>query len=72
VTVADVQVGQIITLHQADEKVNLLNIQLLAGIAGFLCHAFTPVHDNRLRRVMGYRAPAPGRSSRNARRTERG
>ena len=47
-TVVDVQVGQIIALHQADEVVDFLNVQLITGIAGFLCHAFTPLHGNRL------------------------
>ncbi len=63
-TVIDVQVGQIIALHKADEIVDFLNVQWIAGIAGFLCHAFTPFHGNRLTRVLVYREPATGGSSR--------
>src|SRR5271157_1967712 len=63
-TVIDVQVSQIIALHKADEIVDFLNVQWITGIAGFLCHAFTPLHGNRLTRVLVYREPASGGSSR--------
>jgi len=44
--------------------VDFLNVQCITGIAGFLCHAFTPLYGNRLTSVLVYREPASGGSSR--------
>src|SRR5438445_12908907 len=46
--VADVEVGQIVPLHQADELVDFVDVERLVGFRRLLRHTMTPLRGDRV------------------------